>query len=191
MMRRRLALSVTVAVLLLAACGQSPTITAEKPVDEVHDLLAGADELPPVFGSDEPDLRMLTADPNAVSWVLSTRGQEVMRFVATLTPDGPSKTKVDLAVQAPPKFEKRLEENASVRDFYLAAMREQVESTLEGRPYDLSRTYGAMQKAVAANIGNITRNMEAAGAAGRKRDEDNVRKAYEREAAGEDVSGHY
>jgi len=190
MMRRLVALAGLMSLLLLGACGQR-AIVSEKPLTEVHALLAGADELPPVFGSAEPDLRMETEDPNAVSWVLSTKGEEVMRFVATLTPDGPTKTSVDLAVKAPPKFEKRLNDNASVRDFYLTAMREQVESTLEGRPYDVTRTYAAMQKAVAANIGNISRDMEAAAAADHKREADNMRKAYEREAAGENVSGQY
>jgi hypothetical protein len=173
-----------VALLLLGACGRN-SIVAERPVSEVHELLAGADELPPVFGSDEPDLRMDTVDPNAVAWVLSVKNEELMRFVATLTPDGDKKTLVDVSVRAAPEIEKRLNDNASIRDFYLAAMREQVEATLEGREFDVSRTYPAMQKAMAANIGNIARSANEAAEADRKRDEDNIRKAYAREAAGE------
>jgi len=173
-----------VAALLLGACSQK-AIVSERPMTEVHELLAGAKELPPVFGSADPDLRMETADPKVVAWVLSAQSEEVMRFVATLTPDGEKKTMIDLRVVAAPKFEKRLSDNAAIRDFYLAAMREQVESTLEARPYDVSRTYPAMQKAMAANIGNFARAMDEAGEAARKREEDNIREAYEREAAGE------
>ena len=172
------------ALLLLSACGRN-SIVAERPVSEVHELLADADELPPVFGSDEPDLRMDTADPNAVAWVLSVKNQELMSFVATLTSDGEKKTLVDLSIRAVPKTERWLNDNAAVRDFYLAAMREQVESALEGRSYDVSRTYPAMQKAIAANIGTIARNVGAVAEADRKRNEENIRKAYAREAAGE------
>lgn len=108
-----------------------------------------------------------------------------MRFVATLEPRGPTKTAVELAVRPGPKFEKRVDEHPQIRDFYLAAMREQVESKLEDREYDMTRTYGAMGRAIAANMGQIARDAEAAGEAARKREKDNIRKAYEREAAGE------
>ncbi len=184
-MRGLLSVAGVLALLLLGACGRDQSIVAERPVSEVHSLLAATDELPPVFGSDEPDLRMDTADPKAVAWILSAKNQEIMRFVATLAPDGERRTSVDLTVRAPPKFEKRLNDNAAVRDFYLAAMREQVASALEGRPFDLTRTYPQMQKAIAANMGNIASSMAAAAEAGRKRDEDNIRKAYAKEAAGE------
>ena len=173
------------ALLLLGACGRDQSIVAERPMSEVHGLLAAADELPPVFGSDEPDLRMETADPKAVAWILSVKNHEVMRFVATLSPEGERKTAVEIAVQAPPKSEKWLNENAAVRDFYLAAMREQVASTLEARSFDLTRTYPQMQKAVRANIGNIAASAEAAAAADRKQARVNIERAYAREAAGE------
>ena len=172
------------ALLMLSACGQKGYVS-ERPMSEVHDLLAGADDLPPVFGSADPDLRMETADPKAVSWVLSQKGEEIMRFVATLAPEGDRKTSVDLTVKSPPMIEKRLSDNPQIRDLYLAAMREQVESTLESRAYDMTRIYPALGKAMSANIGNISRDVEAAAEADRKREEDNIRKAYAREAAGE------
>ena len=184
-MRRRLAVAGLLGVLLLAACGRDPSIVAERPVSEVHSLLAAADELPPVFGSIEPDLGMDTADPQAVAWILSVKNEEVMRFVATLSPAGEQKTTVEVAVQAPPKSEKWLKKNAAVRDFYLAAMREQVASTLEGRPFELTRTYPQMQKAIRANIGNIAASAEAAAQADQKRARENIERAYAREAAGE------
>ena len=108
-----------------------------------------------------------------------------MRFVATLAPEGERRTSVDLMVQAPPKFEKRLDDNAAVRNFYLAAMREQVASTLEGRPFDLTHTYPHTQKAIAANIGNFAARAEAASEASRKRETENIERAYATEAAGQ------
>lgn len=188
-MRRRHAIGSLLGLLFLAACDdRNPSIVAERPLPEVHSLLATSDELPPVFGGDEPDLRMETADSKAVAWVLSVKNDEIMRFVATLSPRGERKTTVEIAVQAPPKFEKRLHENAAVRDFYLAAMREQVAATLEARPFDLTRTYPQMQKAIRANIGNIgniAASAEAAAEASRKREKENIQRAYAREAAGE------
>jgi hypothetical protein len=183
--RGLLAIGGVLALLLVGACGRDQSIVAERPMSEVHRLLAGADELPPVFGTDEPDLRMATADPNAVAWILSVKNQEIMRFVATLSPEGERKTSIDLAVQAPPKFDKRLADHAAVRDFYLAAMREQVASTLESRPFDLTHTYPHMQKAIAANIGNFAASAEAAAEASRKRERENIERAYATEAAGQ------
>ena len=184
-MPRRFPVGGLLGLLLLAACGRNPSIVAERPVSEVHSLLAAADELPPVFGSNEPDLRLDTADPQAVAWILSTKNEEVMRFVATLSPEGERKTAVEIAVQAPAKSEKWLNDNAAVRGFYLAAMREQVASTLEARPFDLTRTYPQMQKASRANIGNIVASADAAAESGRKQARENIERAYAREAAGE------
>ena len=184
-MRRLFAFAGVLSFLLLGACGRHQSIVADRSISEVRSVLAATDELPPVFGSDEPDLRMDTADPNAVAWILSVKNEEIMRFVATLASEGEHRTSVDLSVQAPPKFEKRLNDNAAVRDFYLAAMREQVASALEGRPFDLMRTYPQMRKAIAANIGNIVASADAAAEAGRKRDKENIERAYAREAAGE------
>ena len=184
-MSRVFAVAGVLTLLLLGACGRNQSIVAERPMSEVHGLLAATDELPPVFGSDEPDVRMETADPKAVAWVLSAKNDEIMRFVATLAPQGEGKTTVEIALQAPPKSEKWLNDNASVRDFYLAAMREQVASTLEARPFDLTRTYPQMQKAIRANIGNVVASADAAAEAGRKREKENIERAYAREAAGE------
>ena len=182
-MRGLLAIGGVLALLLVGACGRDQSIVAERPMSEVHSLLAAADELPPVFGTDEPDLQMDTADPKAVAWILSVKNEEIMRFVATLAPEGERRTSVDLMVQAPPKFEKRLDDNEAVRNFYLAAMREQVASTLEGRPFDLTHTYPHTQKAIAANIGNFAASAEAAAEASRKRERENIECAYATEAA--------
>lgn len=179
-----LKLTALAALLFLEGCGRKSYVT-DKPVAEVHRILSQRDELPPVFGGNDPDHHMETADPQAVSWVLTIKGDDFMRFVATLEPRGPTKTAVELAVRPGPKFEKRVNEHPQIRDFYLAAMREQVESKLEDREYDMTRTYGAMGRAIAANMGQIARDAEAAGEAARKREKDNIRKAYEREAAGE------
>lgn len=160
-LRRAAGLAGLAALLLLEACGPK-TYVAEKPLAEVHRILAQRDELPPVFGGNDPDHHMETADPKAVTWVLSIKGDEFMRFVAKLEPEGPTKTAVQLAVHSGPKFEARINEHPEVRDFYLSAMWEQVESKLENREYDITRTYGALGTAVAANMGQMVRNRDPA-----------------------------
>lgn len=185
-MRRPLASFCVGALLVLSGCGQGSSIRAEKPIAEVHSILAALDELPPVFGGNDPDVRVDAGDPKSVTWVLSIEREEMMSFVANLEASGDAETSVRMAVKPGlPKFEKRLNENPEIRDFYLSAMTEQVASTLQDRPFDLTRTSGAMRKAIVANMGNMIKDVEAADAEAQKRERDNIRRAYEREAAGE------
>ena len=188
MARPILAIAAALTLLCLSACGKDGVVYPRS-VEDVHTVLADTDELPPVFGSNEPDHSVDSSDPKAVVWILSKNGSEVMRFVATLQPEEPNKTRVIVTVTAPTEgpygnMDQRLKDNKAIRNLYLTAMNEQVASRLENRPFDMSKTYGALAAATAANIGNISRQMDAAGDAARKRDEANIRKAYADEAAG-------
>ena len=183
-------LAASALALLLLGAGGEKRMVYQRPLVDVRAILADDDELPPVFGGNDPDLRMDTAQPDAVAWVLTSDGSELMRFVARLEAESEGSTAVALTVEAPTKgphgnVEQRLNDNPEIRDLYLAAMREQIASQLENRPYDMSRTYAALSRATAANIGSISREIKAAGEAGRRRDEDNIRKAYADEAAGQ------
>jgi hypothetical protein len=178
-------IAATLALLCLSACGKDGVVYP-RPLNEVHAVLAETDELPPVFGSNEPDHSVDASDPNSVAWVLSKDGSELMRFVATLAPEEQNKTRVTVTVTAPTQspygnMDQRLKDHEEIRNLYLTAMKEQVASRLEGRPYDMSKTYGALAAATAANIGNISRQMDAAAKADQKRDDDNIRKAYAEE----------
>jgi hypothetical protein len=188
MSRPILAIAAAFALLCLSACGKDGVVYP-RPLEDVHTVLADTDELPPVFGSDEPDHRVESSDPNTVAWILSKNGLEVMRFVATLQPEEPNKTRVTVTVQAPTEspygnMDQRLKDHKEITNLYLTAMNEQVASRLENRPFDVSKTYGALATATAANIGNIARRMDAAAEADHKREEANIRKAYAEEAAG-------
>jgi len=164
--------------LCLASCGSGgkvyPTTRAH-----MHEVLERANELPPVFGENVPDLSMETSDPSHVSWIVSLKGSEVMRYVADLEPAGDEATRMTLHLDgSTDEVKARMKEHPEIRNLYLVAMREEIDSTFEDRPFDITRTYGALTAATAANIGNISRQMDAAGEAARKRDEDNIRKAY-------------
>jgi hypothetical protein len=183
-----LSIAAALAILCLSACSKGGVVYP-RPLQDVHEVLAETDELPPVFGSDEPDHSVDSSDPNAVKWILSKNGSEVMRFTATLQPDEPNQTRVTVTIEAPTEspfgnMDQKLKDNKSIRNLYLVAMNEQIASRLENRPFDMSKTYGALAAATAANIGNISRQMDRAAEAGRKRDEENIRKAYADEAAG-------
>jgi hypothetical protein len=174
---------------LISACSKGGVVYP-RPLQDVHEVLAETDELPPVFGSDEPDHTVDSSDPNAVTWILSKDGSEVMRFVAKLEPEEPNETRVKLTLEAPTdgphgNMEQRLKDNKSISNFYLTAMNEQIASRLENRPFDMSKTYGALAAATAANLGNISRRMDRAAEANHKRDEENIRNAYAEEAAGQ------
>ena len=189
MSRPIFAIAAALAILCLGACGKEGVVYP-RTVEDVHTVLTDIDELPPVFGSNEPDHRVDSSDPNAVSWILTKDGSEIMRFVATLQPEDQTKTRVILAISAPTEgpygnMDQRLKEHKEITNLYLTAMNEQIGSRLEGRPFDITKTYGALASATAANIGTISRQMDAAAEAGRKRDEDNIRKAYAEEAAGQ------
>lgn len=173
--------------LSLAACGQGKVY--QRPLAPMHDSLAAVKELPPVFGSAAPDVSIEASDPATVSWLVIMNNAEVMRFVAKLEPKDASSTRMTLDLIGSPadpdgKVQKRLKEHPELKHLYLVSMQEEIDSTLEGRKFDASATYGALAAATAANIGSISRQMEAAADADRKHDEANIRKAYADEAAG-------
>lgn len=168
------AIAATSVLCLLAACSQATVYP--RPMSELHDALAAVDDLPPVFGSSVPDLVMETADPSAVSWIVTLDGSEVMRFVARLKPRSALATTMtlDLAgVTTGPRgnTEQRLEEHPEIRRLYLVSMQEQIDSTLERRPFDVTRTYGAVAAATAANIGAISRQIDRGADAARNREQ--------------------
>lgn len=137
--------------LFLAGCGEGKIYP--KPMPAMHETLAAVDDLPPVFGSGAPELAMETSDPSGVTWIAVVRGSEFMRFVAKLQPEGEESTRMVLDLigvtsGAHGNVQKRLEEQPEIKRLYLVAMTEQIESKLEGRPFDITRTYGAMMTAV-------------------------------------------
>jgi hypothetical protein len=189
MMRPIFNIAAALTLLCLSACGKDGKVF-ERPLEDVHTVLADTDELPPVFGSDEPDHTVDASDPNAVAWILSKNGSEIMRFTAKLEPEAPNKTRVTVHVSAPTEspygnMAERLKDHKEIGNLYVTAMNEEVASRLENRPFDITKTYGALMAATSANMGTISKQMDMAAEQGRKRDEENIRKAYAEEAAGQ------
>lgn len=179
-------LAAAAAATLLFGCGSNARVFA-KPIGEVHTILAAIDEVPPVFGGDLLDVAVDAANASRVVWIVRKQDSEVMRFAATLHAIQPGRTRLELALTGPTSgafgnVQKRLEEHDEVHGFYLAAMTEQIASEVEDRPFDLTRTYGAMGKAMAAEAGDIAAGMDAAAAAG-KQDDAQVRERVAKAAA--------
>ncbi len=156
-----------IAALCLGACARSDTTYRMSP-QEVHSVLAGIDELPPVFGSEEPDLRLDATDPAQVDWILIKEGAEVMRFVASLEPEQHNSTRLKVEVVGSSsgrfgKVDQWLKEHPKTKELYRTAMREQIESRLEDRPFDMSKTFPALGGAIAENIDTIAASADAAG----------------------------
>jgi len=86
-------------------------------------------------------------EASVISWLFTTGGEEAGRFTATLSPEGPHRTRV-IVDYAPGRSVRegilRIGDTAMMRKLAAAAMAEQVDSRLERRPFEQS---GFMRRA--------------------------------------------
>ncbi len=165
-MIRRTILLALLPALLLTACSQERGAVYSVPLDRARKILSKTD-LPPVFGSNAPGVEIRASKPSEVTWIVSNNGSELMRYVATLSEAGKDRTRVELELKgakggAPGDVEKRFADNASVKNLYLVAMKEQVAAALEGRDLDMMKIYPALSVAALANMGNMRRSLDEA-----------------------------
>jgi hypothetical protein len=159
------------------------------PIGEARQVLARTGLPPLVFGSDEPEVAVRAEGPSRIVWILHKDGAEMMRYVAELSPDGDTATRVSLdlvgATEGPFRHTgERLAQNGTIRNLYLVAMEERIASALERRPFDQARILPATAMATAANIGRISEDMDRIAEADRRRERENIERAYREEAAG-------
>ena len=159
------------------------------PIGEARQVLEKTGMPPFVFGSDEPDVTVRAEGPSRIVWILHKDGAEIMRYVALLTPDGDSATRISLdlvgATEGPfRQTGERLAQNDTIRNLYLVAMEERIASALERRPFDQTKILPATAAAAAANIGRISEDMDRIAEADRRRQRENIERAYREEAAG-------
>jgi hypothetical protein len=182
----------------LAGCGQGfGSVVAQRaqseatyavPVEDARRILATTGQPPFVFGTRPPRFALVEQSPTRLVWAVSQNGAEVMRFAADLSPAGTG-TRVGLNLTGATSgrlgnVEERFAEKPSIRRLYLAAMQEQIAADLESRPFDMSAIYSEMTAATLANIGSISDQMDRAAAEYRRRDRENIEKAYREEARG-------
>jgi hypothetical protein len=158
-------------------------------IGEARQVLARTGLPPLVFGSNEPEVAVRAEGPSRIVWILHKDGAEMMRYVALLSPEGETSTRISLdligATQGPFRHTgDRLAQNVTIRNLYLVAMEERIASALERRPFDQTKILPAMAAATAANIGRISEDVDRIAEADRRRQRENIERAYRDEAAG-------
>lgn len=144
----------------LAGCNE-PGELYQRPQAEVHELLRTVEVPFYMFGnSADTDAVVDGSDPAKVVWKIKANDYNLMKFTATLIPDGDSKTRVVVDVEGSRDgkwgdIEARLRKAKEIRALYLASMTEAVDSTLEGRAYDMTATYPQLMSATAANMNRL------------------------------------
>jgi hypothetical protein len=176
-------------VAMIAGRAQTRDGVYAVPIGEARKVLEGSGLPPLVFGSDEPEVAVRAEGPSRIVWILHQDGAEMMRFVASLSPDGETSTRIslDLVGATQGRFRntgERLRQNGAIRHLYLVAMEEQIASTLEGRPFNRAAILPATAAAAAANIGRLSADMDRIAEADHRRERENIERAYREEAAG-------
>lgn len=151
--------SICLASALLAACGKGEVY--DRPPDQVRDLLRTVEMPMYVFGSSaDTDAIIDTSDPARIVWKIKANGSNVMSVIATVEPEGAAKTRVNVEVKGSHegKFgdvEGRFKQLPGVKNMYLVTMKEAIDSTLDGRRFDITVTYPAMMSATMANAKHL------------------------------------
>jgi hypothetical protein len=159
-----------------------PTATYALPASEVRAKVEHVGLPPFVFGERQPDETMIS-DGNRVSWVVSEDGAEVMRYVIDLSSPDANHTKVHIALRGVTsgKFgdvDARIRNDRTLRNLYVAAMKEQIESAVTNYPFRYSAISGPTAAATLAHMRDISEWMDHAADAQHKRERENVEKAY-------------
>ncbi|MBR0874512.1 hypothetical protein JQ633_29435 [Bradyrhizobium tropiciagri] len=158
------------------------------PIGQARQDLARTELPPQVFGSQPLDTTVRTSDTEVV-WIVRRKSEELFRYTAQLTSEEKgTATRVQLKLEGAKgrtqDYAKNLADNPKIRDLYLVAMQERISSTLEHRPFEMSRIHPAMAAAAVANMGNIQKSADAAAAASAELERSNMQKAYRNEANG-------
>ena len=152
---------IAVAALALAACDKGQGEVYQRPPAEVRDLLRTVEVPLYMFGSSADTQSTLDAsNPATIVWKITADDSPLMKFTATLLPEGDTGTRVAVAVDGAlagkyGDVQARLEKAKEIRTLYLVSMTEAVDSTLDGRAYDITRTYPALIAAGTADAGRL------------------------------------
>jgi hypothetical protein len=140
-----------------------------------------------VMGSDNGlDYRVAQQGDGTVIWTIVQNNKSRLRFVARSTPVDAGSTRVEVEITGPTDkpddaVTKRLADNSSIRDLYLAAMTEEIDAALEHRSFNYSAIAAQTSRAMMANMSNIGSEMDKAAAEFDRRDRENMDRAYREE----------
>ncbi|MES2903359.1 MAG: hypothetical protein V4696_04160 [Pseudomonadota bacterium] len=159
-MRRGQRSIIALAMLAVAGC-DGPGEVYQRPQAEVHDLLKTVEVPLYMFGNNaDTDAVVDGSDPAKMVWKIKANDYNLMTFTASLIPEDGGKTRVVVDVEGSRDgkwgdVEARLQKGKEIRSLYLASMTEAVDSTLEGRAYDMTATYPQLMAATAANVNKM------------------------------------
>jgi hypothetical protein len=175
--------------LLLGGCGDASEVYP-RPAADVRTVLLATDLPFPLQGTSHASVLARQTPEGAIELAIADRkGQAQLRFLAEVTDLGAAKTRVAVrfigAGTTYPTVDKRIAEHPEIKAVYVKTMREQVDAQLDGRPFNNLAIGPEMMAAVALNAGSIAHDMQAAGEEFRRRDRENIEKAYAAEARGE------
>jgi hypothetical protein len=161
-----------------------PRFTSKFPTTIKIDLLP-----PPSRDHAAHGFKIDASNPKRIVWTFLKDGAEALFFIATLEPAGDGSTRIAVDLTGPSSgrygdMAKKIGANRTIRNLYVTAMKEQIAAVLEHRDFNLTGIYPAMLAATAANAPRLMDRINRGIAADQKRIEDNIARAYEREAAG-------
>jgi hypothetical protein len=174
------------AIVLLSACSRGATYHV--PIAEVRRILLATGLPPYVFGTNDPAWKV-RGDDEGVTWTIHRDGAEIFHYTAHLTQVDAQNTRVDVELvgskHAPTgDAEKGMAEHPEIRDMYIVAIRERIDSALEHRAFEIARVYPALGVATLKNMGRLQASVDAAAEASNREARENIEKAYRDEAAG-------
>jgi hypothetical protein len=153
------------ATALLAGCGAGETYPLS--AKEVRSRLLNLKPPMFVFGSSGVEAMTSQIGQDQVRWTLVNDGKPLMRFTATVTPDGEKSTNVALSVEpaegkTDTQIGRNMSSNPSTVKLYETAMIEQIDARLENRSFNMGAIQGQMMTAAVANMGQMQTSLAEA-----------------------------
>ena len=139
--------------------------------------------LPPLVFGDSTTGKVIVNSATSITWSVQQNGREMMRYTALLSPEPDNRTRVTVdfrtgATGIAAQSAERLDKNLTVRKLYLAAIKERISSSLEGRTFNVALLYPMTIVAGIANHQAIYGQLDEVARAQNERARDNIRKAY-------------
>jgi hypothetical protein len=143
---------------LLAACGAGTSYPI--PAHEVTGKLLVTKPPMFVFGSSGADVMVTQGDGGAVRWTVLKDGKQVLRMVATVTPEGEDASRVAVAIEPPNNdgnsaIGRKMADNPAIVRLYKSAMAEQIDAKLNNRAFNMAAIQGEMMGAALASMPKI------------------------------------
>lgn len=170
---------------LMAACGSQPGEVYPMAADDVRTRLQSVEVPMFVFGTagamQESPAAVLES-PDRVSWRIASEGDELFRYVASIEPVDAGQTRVTVTLSpGNPRVEQGIKDNPDIAKIYVDAMVEAVDAGLEQREFRMTAITPATIAAARKRMGEINAQFDREIEEHRKKTQDNLDRAYERE----------